>query len=161
MNISLTIRGTTVLRVGISLVFLWFGIQQLASPDMWIGFIPEWIIKMSPVSPVTLVHFNGALEVVFGTALILGFFTRISALVLALHMAHITFLVGYDSIGVRDFGITIGAFSIFLNGADAFSLDQLLFFRPQKGETPVTSVPQTKKPLYPPYGQGGGPNIVV
>lgn len=159
MNTTLTIRGTTVLRIGISLVFVWFGTQQLLSADMWIGFIPEWVIKLSPVSATTLVHFNGALEVVFGTALMLGFFTRISALILALHMSHITFLVGYDSIGVRDFAISVAAFSIFFNGADPFSLDHLFFFHSQKGETPTPPRAEPLKPLYPPYRQGNGTNL--
>jgi uncharacterized membrane protein YphA (DoxX/SURF4 family) len=132
MNISFTLRGATILRLGLSLVFLWFGTQQFLHPEMWIGFIPESIIKISPVGPVTLVHINGALELVFGTALIFGLFTRISALILALHMAHITFLVGYDSIGVRDFGLVISAFAIFFNGADSLTLDNLLFFRKKR-----------------------------
>lgn len=131
MNISFTIRGTTVLRLGLSMVFLWFGLQQFVSPESWIGFIPEAILKLSPVGPVTLVHMNGAIELVFGTAMILGLFTRISALILALHMAHITFLVGYDSIGVRDFGLAVATFAIFLNGADNLTLDQFLFFSKQ------------------------------
>jgi len=132
MNLSLTIRGTTFLRMGIAFVILWFGAQQFIDPTQWIGFIPDSIIKMSPVGAITLVHLNGALEIVFGTSLMLGLFTRISALILALHMADITYVVGYTSIGVRDFGLMIAVIAVFLNGADHTSIDQFLFFRKQK-----------------------------
>jgi len=119
----LRIPGATVLRFGLSSVVLWFGSQQFLHPEMWIGFIPEWVIHLSPVGAVTLVHINGAVELVFGTALFLGLFTRVSALILALHMAHITSMLGYNSISVRDFGLTVAAFSIFLRGADPVTLD--------------------------------------
>ncbi len=117
-----------------SLVFLWFGSQQFLNPDMWIGFVPEWVVQMSPVGIVTLIHINGALELVFGTALLLGLFTRISALILALHMAHITSMIGYSSIAVRDFGLTVATLAIFLNGADHMSLDQLFFLGPKESQ---------------------------
>lgn len=134
------------------MVFLWFGVQQFLAPEMWIGFIPEWVLDLSPIGAVSLVHLNGAVEIIFGTALILGLFTRASALILGLHMAHITFMVGYDAIGVRDFGLTIAALAVFLNGADNFTLDQVLFFRnedapkdnePPKEEPPFKYVPGT------------------
>jgi len=129
MKTILKINGATLLRIGISFVFLWFGSQQFLHPEMWIGFIPEWVIHLSPVGAVTLLHINGALELVFGTTLLFGFFTRVSALILALHMGHITTMMGYSSIGVRDFGLTVATFAIFLNGADHITLDNFLFFR--------------------------------
>jgi uncharacterized membrane protein YphA (DoxX/SURF4 family) len=131
MNISFEIRGTTFLRIGIAFVIIWFSLQQFIQPNMWVGFIPDSIIKISPVGPITLVHLNGALELVFGLSLMFGFFTRISALVLALHMADITYVVGYNSIGVRDFGLMIAVIAIFLNGTDYTTLDQILFFKPK------------------------------
>lgn len=140
MNISFTIRGTTFLRIGISLVILWFSIQQFIQPEMWVGFIPDYILKISPVGATTLVHLNGALELVFGTSLLFGFFTRISALILALHLADITFTIGYNSIGVRDLGLTIATFAIFLNGADHISLDRVLFFKTKNNKTKTTLI---------------------
>jgi len=65
------------------------------------------------LSAVTLVHLNGVFEIIFGTALLLGFFTQLSAFLLALHMLDITFTVGFDSIGVRDFGLSIATIVIF------------------------------------------------
>ena len=142
MKPVLKIPGATVLRIGISLVFLWFGSQQFLHTEMWTSYIPQWVVDKSPVGPLTLVHINGAIEIIFGTALILGFFTRVSAFVLTLHMAHITTMVGYDSIGVRDFGLTIATFSIFLNGVDSLTLDRLVLGSSKK---PVEAIPSNER----------------
>lgn len=105
-----------VLRVGLALVFLWFGTQQIFHASQWVGWIPAYILNILPVGAVAIVYFNGAFEVVFGTALLFGIFMRVTALLLALHMAHITFTVGYSEIGVRDFGLAVATFSLFLFG---------------------------------------------
>ena len=113
-----------VLRIGIALVFLWFGSQQLIHTDQWLGYIPQMLVALSHLSTATLVHFNGAFEIVFGFALLCGYFTRTSALLLALHILDITLVVGYTSIGVRDFGLSIATIAIFLYGSDYFTIDR-------------------------------------
>ena len=113
-----------ILRIGISLVFLWFGISQLSDPASWIGYVPDFITQMSHLSVTTIVLINGAFEIIFGSMLLCGFYTRFAALLLALHMLDITFTVGFDAIGVRDFGISIASIAVFLNGMDWFSLDR-------------------------------------
>jgi uncharacterized membrane protein YphA (DoxX/SURF4 family) len=113
-------------RVGVSLVFLWFGSQQILHSDAWVSFIPSWATSLSGLSTLTLLHINGAFEIVFGLCLFAGYFTRVSALLLALHMLDIIFIVGYTSIGVRDFGIFIATASVFIYGSDSWSLDNYL-----------------------------------
>ena len=122
---SLRNLAPSILRIGIAAVFMWFGFQQLTDAASWLGYVPDTVVNLSHLTVTTLVHFNGAFEVLFGLALILGLFTRTTALLLALHMADIAFIVGYTSIGVRDIGLTIAAFSIFFYGADLPSLDML------------------------------------
>lgn len=111
-----------VVRIGLSLVFLWFGISQVAEPSLWFGFLPEWT-KQLPISQIAFIHINSSFEILFGTLLLVGIFTRPVALLLALHMVGILTAVGYNSIGVRDFGLTLATFSIFLYGPDAFTFD--------------------------------------
>lgn len=115
-----------VLRIGIALVFLWFGINQMIDVKSWVDFVPESVIKLSGLNVVTLVYLNGIFEIVFGTAMLFGYCTRLSALALAIHMFEITYIVGYDSIGVRDFGLSIATFVVFMNGMDIFSLDKYM-----------------------------------
>lgn len=114
-----------VLRIGIALVFLWFGFQQLWHPDSWTSFIPNIALSLSGLTAQTLVLLNGSFEVVFSLALIAGFNTQVAALLLALHMFDIAYVVGYDAIGVRDFGLAIATLSVALAGADNWSLDTL------------------------------------
>ena len=114
----------TLLRVGMSLVFIWFGSQQLHDASAWVSYIPTSIISLSHLSALTLVYFNGAFEVVFGLSLLFGFFTRVSALLLALHMFDIMYVVGYNEIGIRDFGLAIATLAVFLYGVDKYSLDR-------------------------------------
>lgn len=124
-----------VLRIGVALVFLWFGTQQLLHTAMWIGLIPKSIISMSGLTAETLVHFNGAFEIVFGFCLLIGFFTRTAALLLALHILDITYVVGYGATGVRDFGLSIATISIFLYGVTSASLDAWLIRRNSSKES--------------------------
>ncbi|MBI5126587.1 MAG: DoxX family protein [Candidatus Taylorbacteria bacterium] len=119
----LTKYAPIVVRIGVSLVFLWFGLSQLSNTAMWVQMIPDWVISLSGLSATTIVHFNGSFEIVFGLALLVGLCTRVTAFFLALHMLHITLTVGYTAVGVRDFGLTLAAFSVFFHGLDTGTFD--------------------------------------
>ncbi len=127
--------SSPILRIGLAIVFLWFGINQIVEPNSYLGFLPDWLTKISPIDPTMIVYLNGSFEILFGTALLLGLFTRIVAFVLFLHMADIAFTVGLDAIGIRDFGLTVATFIIWINGTDAFTLDR--FIAEEKNVEPV------------------------
>jgi uncharacterized membrane protein YphA (DoxX/SURF4 family) len=132
----------TVLRIGIALVFLWFGTNQIIDPVSWVDYIPAWVVSISHLSAETIVYLNAAFEIFFGTALALGFFTRFVAFFLMLHMFDITITVGLDAIGVRDFGLSVASLVIWINGADFFTLDRFM----GRGEY-VTEVVEDIKPI--------------
>jgi uncharacterized membrane protein YphA (DoxX/SURF4 family) len=115
-----------ILRIGISLVFLWFGFQQIQNAQVWTSFIPQSIADISPFGVITLVHLNGAFEIVFSLALILGIFTRTAAILLAIHMFDITFVIGYNALGMRDLGLAIAMLAVCLYGPDRLCLDRFL-----------------------------------
>ncbi len=127
-----------VVRIGISLVFLWFGTHELIDAPSFVGWLPDFItnphgmmmgsMQMMHVNmtPIGFVHVNGLFEVVFGLLLLLGLFTRISAFLLGIHLLGIALSIGYNEIGVRDFGLTLATFSIFLHGPDRWCLDKKL-----------------------------------
>lgn len=108
--------GPTLVRVALALVFLWFGSQQLIDSGMWLRFIPEAVVSALGLSAHTLVHFNGAFEIVFGLALLIGLFPRTSALLLGLHLLSIAFTLGLTPVGVRDFGLALATLSITFSG---------------------------------------------
>lgn len=113
-----------VVRMGLSLVFIWFGLQQLTNAEIWTGLIPQSIINISGLSAITFVYLNGIFEVIVSLCLLIGFFTRTSALLLTLHLFNIILIVGYNDVGVRDFGLAMAGISIFLNGADIWCADK-------------------------------------
>ncbi len=115
-----------VIRIGMGIVFLWFGSDQFIHTSDWLGYIPQSISDMLPIGTATIVHLNAAFEIIFGLALFLGFYTRLAAFLLALHLLDITYIVGYSALGVRDFGLSIATISIWLYGNDFFSLDRYM-----------------------------------
>ena len=124
---KLKLFSPVLLRVGIAAVFIWFGISQLQDARSWVDYVPQFIVSISFMSATTLVHLNGIFEVVFGAALLLGFFTRFAAFFLALHILDIMFIVGWNAIGVRDFGLAVATIAVWLNGSDFLALDR--FYR--------------------------------
>jgi uncharacterized membrane protein YphA (DoxX/SURF4 family) len=124
-----------VLRIGLAIVFLWFGYMQLTHTQMWLGLIPKWLLSLSGLQAATLVHFNGAFEIVFGICLLFGFFTRVVSFLLALHMIHIALTLvmaqGIGAISIRDIGLSFAAVTLFLLGpwAQKWSVDSWLCTR--------------------------------
>lgn len=114
------------LRVGMSLVFFLFAYFQLRDPTNFIGYIPEFIY-MANIHNIdfllTLIKINAILEIILGTFLLLGLFTRTVSFLLFIHILLITLSLGFTLDGVRDLGLTFAMLAIFLNRRDAFSLD--------------------------------------
>ena len=120
--------GPAIVRVGIALVYLYFGISQLRNPSSFIGWLPTEA-ALIPLSSRTLIIMNGTFEIFLGSLLLLGLYTRISALLLGLHLAAITVSVGFNDIGARDFGLTLATLSLAFSGSK-LNLDS--FFKHKK-----------------------------
>lgn len=114
-----------LLRITLSLVFIWFAIDQFRDPETWSGFVPLWITDMG-FSATMLVTANAVFEIVLGTLLLLGVFVRPVAFLLAIHLACITMSLGYNAIAVRDFGLTLATLAVSLHGVDAYCLKKII-----------------------------------
>lgn len=110
-----------IVRIGLSCVFLWFGINQIVHPADWVGWIPSFATHLAEAK--TLVLINGLFESIFGFLLLFGIYTRVVSGLLALHLMGITFSVGLNEIGVRDFGLFMAVVSVFLHGPDLLCRD--------------------------------------
>ena len=113
-----------VLRIGIALVFMWFGYHQLVNQAMWISLIPHWAIAITGMSAGTLVIANGVFEVLMSLLLIFGYRLRTVGILLSLHLLMIICDIGLSAIGVRDAGLLFATIAIALYGADAHSVDR-------------------------------------
>lgn len=111
-----------MLRISMAMVILWFAFQQLGNASAWTPYIPDSAVSISGLSAISLVYLNGMFELVFGVLLLFGIYTRISALLLSLHLFDIMYVVGYGEIGVRDFGLAFATLTVFMNGPDALCL---------------------------------------
>ena len=114
--------GPVVLRYSMAAVILWFGIQQFLHTETWTAYVPDSATALTHLSATTLVYINGTFEVLFGFLLVFGIQVRLTALLLALHLLDIMYVVGYGEIGVRDFGLALATLVVSMNGPDAFSL---------------------------------------
>jgi uncharacterized membrane protein YphA (DoxX/SURF4 family) len=106
-----------VLRIALSFVFLYFGISQISSPFVWTGFVPDFVVNMG-IGAESVVIMNGVLEILLGSLLLLGFFVRISSGILFLHLIVIASSIGFNPLGIRDFGLAFATLAVFLNGYD-------------------------------------------
>ena len=123
MGINFERWALPVLRFGIVTLFLWFGLSQVTNPGEWIAWVPEWATNLG-VSATTIVLFNGGFETIFGLALAAGFYTRLSALLLSIHLFFIACEIGYNDVGVRDFALAVSTLSLALFSPDQFTMDK-------------------------------------
>lgn len=116
--------GPSIIRIGLAFVYLWFGFQLVSDPAGWSRQVPEWVMVISPFSIETVVLINGIFEIVVGLALLVGFWTRLSALLLALHLIPIIINLGYGPTGVRDFGIFMATLGLSFLLPDRLTVDK-------------------------------------
>lgn len=99
-----TLHSTFILRIGLGIVILWFGVSQLLTPSEWVSWVPAWTGTFG-LTPLTVVYLNGVFETIFGALLLLGIYVRFAAILLFLHLVVIIIEIGMNSIGIRDFGL--------------------------------------------------------
>ena len=131
--------GMVLLRIGTGVVFLWFGVAQLRDPDFGGAYLPEFVYKIGEQLGIieferlfTVIH--GSIEVALASALIVGLFTRVAALLLALQLAAIVvtvYMLAGSAIAIRDCGVLIATLVVFMNGPDHMSADSWGKTRPR------------------------------
>lgn len=117
--------GPTIVRVGLALVFLWFGYHLVSSPSDWVRQVPDYATKIIPLSAETIVMVNGIFEIVLGLALLVGFWTRTVAFLLAIHLIPIVINFGFTSPnGARDFGLLMATLGLSFLRPGRYSIDK-------------------------------------
>ena len=111
-----------ILRWSLALVFFYFSFSQMINPSAWSSFVPNFLTK-SYLSANNIVMMNAILELTLGIFLAAGIYTRISSLVLSIHLFFIAFSIGFNPIGVRGFGLAMATLVVFLNGLDRYTID--------------------------------------
>ncbi|MDE2041198.1 MAG: DoxX family membrane protein [Patescibacteria group bacterium] len=117
--------GVSLVRFGMSAVFIMFGFWQLVGPDLWTAFVPPYAANLVGGNTIMLVLLNGWFELIAGLMLLVGLQVRTVSLLLGVHLALISQSLGFSQLGVRDIGLSVATLSIFLSGHDPLSLDRL------------------------------------
>lgn len=113
--------GNSVLRIGMSAIILWFSFEQFINTSFWTAYVPDFAVNLTGLTASTLVILNASFEIVFGILLLIGVQIRLSALLLSLHLIEIAFTIGYGETAVRDIGLALSLFVVFMNGSDIIS----------------------------------------
>jgi putative oxidoreductase len=115
-----------LLRCGIGLIFLVHGYAKLTH-------IPQWLQNFEKMAfPSYFAYIAGVLETFGGLLLVIGFFTRIAGLLLAIEMAIAIWRVHFHSVFVvHDYefplALGLGALALAAVGAGVISLDYAIF----------------------------------
>jgi putative oxidoreductase len=119
--------GLLLLRVALGIIFIWHGYPKLTHPNAMHDFFVQHGL------PGYFVTVAGVLEVFGGGLLILGFLTRIAALLLAMEMAAAIWKVhsagGYMAVHNYEFPLVLAAacFALATVGAGRASFDYALY----------------------------------
>src|SRR3989344_4520326 len=110
-----------ILRIGLGLVFLIFGIGKFTG-DIWAETIKAMPFFTSlPLSIELIVILIGLVEIITGLSLIIGFKTRIFAMIASLQLISILLLLKFEEI--RDIGLLAAAISLSITGSDFLTIN--------------------------------------
>lgn len=128
---SKPLQGTesvyAAIRIIVGLLMAYHGLEVFNS-DLMTEYSKWNQFKGSP-SPILIVYIGKGLELVTGLFFIFGFFTRISALFMAINMLAICFFIGGGKFWYEDqhpFLFVLIAILFFFNGSGKWSLDNKL-----------------------------------
>jgi putative oxidoreductase len=125
--------GLLLLRLGLGIIFISHGYPKLIHPGALRGMFVQHGL------PGYFAEISGVLEVFGGALLILGLFTRIAALLLAIEMPVAIWKVhsggGYLAIHNYEFpmALAVACFALATVGAGQASADYALFGKPKTG----------------------------
>jgi len=108
--------GIYILRFGLAIVFLYFGISQILDQSRWIYLIPDrfFMFYIHEVLKSKLVFVNGIFDTIIALSLISRFFINIFSLLGFVHLLSITvFSLGFEPSGIRDLGLAFAMLSLF------------------------------------------------
>lgn len=117
-----------ILRMGLGAVILLAGAHKLVAPDVWTEYAAPWVTSLwpEPLLPFErAMMINGVFELLFGVALLVGFYTTVTAGIIALALISIVInlLTGAVMTGefvdvlIRDIGLLALAIGVTLLSA--------------------------------------------
>jgi hypothetical protein len=97
-----------LIRIGVGITMLMFGIDQLRNPKIWIGYVPDAATDIVPTSPEKIMRFHSFGNITLGLFLISGWYPLFGAWVAFIWWLSIlpfAFRIKWD-VGMRDLSIS-------------------------------------------------------
>lgn len=104
-----------ILRIGLSITFLWIGILILKNPEAWGGYLQPWAEKLLPVSIAQTMTVTAILDIVIGVFLLVNFLPWLVALISAIHLFGVFAVSGITDITVRNIGLLAGMLALMID----------------------------------------------
>src|SRR3989338_5736519 len=101
-----------LLRVGLSITFLWIGVLIFKNPESWGGYLQPWAYGLLPIPIEQAMIGTAILDIAIGALLLVDIFTWLAALVGALHLVIVLTVSGITDITVRDIGLLVGLLAL-------------------------------------------------
>ena len=120
--------GLAILRIITGLLMAYHGWEVFDSNKM--SEYAKWDTVKTLPAAAFMVYLGKGLEFISGTLLVLGLFTRLAALFMAINMLFICFIVGNGKFYYEDqhpFIFAMLAMVFFFTGPVKWSIDQLIF----------------------------------
>lgn len=120
--------GLATIRIVVGLLMAYHGMEIFLPETMKV--YQEWEIIKSLPAPVMMVYLGKGLEFVTGICFVFGIFTRIAALLMAIDLLFICFVIGNGRFYYEDqhpFLFALLAMVFFFTGPVRWSLDERLF----------------------------------
>jgi uncharacterized membrane protein YphA (DoxX/SURF4 family) len=114
-----------ILRIGLVIVYLWFGINQLIDPQRFVGWLPNEA-SLIPTDPINLILLNGIFEILLSLAILFGIYIRYASWLLSLHLFAIAYTIGLNETGIRDIGLAFATLALGFSEPDKYTLDKKL-----------------------------------
>lgn len=105
-----------LIRLGVGIVMLLFGLSQIKSPAKWLGYIPGFLKFIMPIRPTSFMRLHSLGNIVLGGLLVSSFWQPVSiwlALIWWGTILPFAFYYGYTT-GLRDFAIIMALVSLLL-----------------------------------------------
>jgi putative oxidoreductase len=122
--------GLSAIRILVGALMAYHGIEVFDRPTMEVYL--GWDQIKSLPAPEFMLYLGKGLELVAGLCLMIGLFTRIAAILIAVDMLYICFFIGSGRFYYQDqhpFLFAIVALVFFFTGPVRWSVDSLLFSR--------------------------------
>ena len=115
-----------ILRIGLAIIFLYFGLDKFINLEANIN-----VIKTFSFIPINIKVFTisyGLVEILIASFLILGLFTKIIAIIASLMILTIflAFWFLLNDLIIRDIGLLTAAISLAITGSDFLSIDRII-----------------------------------